>query len=190
MESDIEQVLWTAADIEQRVKELAAAISRDLASHTPLLLLGVATGAFMLVADLARHLKLPVLVDFIRVQSYGNNTQSSGVATVSSCDAKINVKGKHILLVEDIIDTGVTLSALVDHLLERGAASISVCALLDKVCRRRVGLTLPSNGRLYAGFQCPDRFVVGYGMDFAEHYRNLPYVGVLKPQVYQSCKSD
>ncbi|KAJ7544635.1 hypothetical protein O6H91_09G087100 [Diphasiastrum complanatum] len=181
-DEDIECVLWTAADIEKRVAELGAEISRDY-SGIPIVLIGVATGAVMFLADLMRKLSIPVLVDFVRVQSYGNQTQSSGVATIST-DVKISIKDKHVLVVEDIIDTGITLSKLVKHLATKEPASVSVCALLDKISRRVIPLQLSEGSRFYRGFECSDNFVVGYGMDFAELYRNLAYIGVLKPDIY------
>ncbi|CAK9221770.1 unnamed protein product [Sphagnum jensenii] len=179
----VESVLWSAADIDKRVAELGRAISGDF-EGLPIAVLGIATGAFMFTADLVRYISEPHLVDFVRIQSYGNSTVSSGVATIST-DCKLDLKDKHVIVVEDIIDTGVTLSKLVPHLESKGAASVSVCALLDKKARRKVELKLPTGGRFYAGYECPDGFVVGYGMDHAERFRGLPYVGILKPEVYQ-----
>ncbi|KAG0504269.1 hypothetical protein M758_3G097500 [Ceratodon purpureus] len=179
----LESVLWRAHEIQARVAELGQAISEDFDGR-PLVILGVATGAFMFLADLVRNIALPLQVDFVRVQSYGNDTKTSGVATIST-DCKIDLKDKHIIVVEDIIDTGITLAKLVQHLASKGAASVSVCVLLDKVSRRVVPLKLPGTGKCYVGFECPDYFVVGYGMDFAERFRSLPCIGVLKPEVYQ-----
>ncbi|KAK9901859.1 hypothetical protein M0R45_001917 [Rubus argutus] len=188
LDSHIESVLWTSDEITSRVSELAAEISADL-SHLsePPVLVGVATGAFLFLADLARHVHLPVTVDFIRAESYGSGTESNGSPKISS-DLKLDVTGRHVVLVEDIVDTGSTISCLIAHLESKGASSVSVCTFLDKPSRRKVHFKLLGNGKFYRGFECPDYFVVGYGMDFAELYRNLPYVGVLKPERYK-CQS-
>ncbi|MCO5601755.1 hypothetical protein L7F22_055880 [Adiantum nelumboides] len=182
---DMQKVLWSPAQIQQRVVELGASITCDFAQSLPLVIIGVATGAFMFVADLVREISLPIHVEFIRIQSYGSKTESSGVAVISE-ELKMDIKGKHILVVEDIIDTGTTLARLVLYLSAKGAASVSVCAFLDKVSRRKISLELPAGSRFYRGFECLDEFVVGYGMDFAEQYRNLPYIGVLKPSMYSA----
>lgn len=180
---DMQRVLWSPSQIEERVGELGRSISRDFVHSLPLLVIGVATGAFMFVADLVRKITLPISVEFVRIQSYGKGTESSGVAVISD-DIKVDINGKHVLVVEDIIDTGTTLARLVPYLSEKGAVSVSVCAFLDKVSRRKFPLQLPTGGKFYRGFECPDDFVVGYGMDFAEHYRSLPYIGVLRPLKY------
>ncbi|KAL3697097.1 hypothetical protein R1sor_011173 [Riccia sorocarpa] len=174
-EAHMEKVLWSSKEIEKRVEELGAVITQDFAGK-PLVIIGVATGAFLFLADLVRKIQLPVLVDFIRMQSYGNRTTSSGVATCVT-DVRIDVKDKHVLLVEDIVDTGITLSTLVAHFGTKDVASFSVCTLLDKPSRRIVPLQLAPGGNYYRGFECPDEFVVGYGMDYAERYRCLPYIG-------------
>ncbi|XP_039123940.1 hypoxanthine-guanine phosphoribosyltransferase [Dioscorea cayenensis subsp. rotundata] len=185
LDADIKTVLWTEADIATRVAELASQISDDfLGSSSSLVAVGVATGAFLFLADVVRRIKLPIEVDFIRAESYGAGTESSGALRIS-CDLKIDVAGKHVILVEDIVDTGNTLLCLIAHLESKGASSVSVCALLNKAARRKVELKLVGEGKFYCGFECPDYFVVGYGMDFAELYRNLPYVGVLKPEMYK-----
>ncbi|KAG6554334.1 hypothetical protein Mapa_004250 [Marchantia paleacea] len=181
-ELDMEKVLWSSSDIEKRVAELAGVITEDFAGR-PLAVIGVATGAFLFLADLVRKIKLPMSVDFVRMQSYGHNTTSAGVATCVA-DIRIDVKGKHVLLVEDIVDTGITLSTLVTNFRTKDVASFSVCTLLDKPARRIVPVQLGLGGKYYRGFECPDEFVVGYGMDYAELYRSLPYIGVLKPHVY------
>ncbi|MCL7029463.1 hypothetical protein MKW94_027896 [Papaver nudicaule] len=186
LDDDIERVLWSEEEISDRISEIALEISEDFkgsSSSTPVLI-GVATGAFMFLSDLAKKIKFPVLVDFIRAESYGSGTQSNGAPRIS-CDVKIDIKGKHVILVEDIVDTGNTLSCLISHLKSKGACSVSVCTLLDKPTRRKVEVQLVGEGKFYKGFECPDYFVVGYGMDFAELYRNLAYVGVLKPEMYQ-----
>ncbi|KAF3442557.1 hypothetical protein FNV43_RR16473 [Rhamnella rubrinervis] len=185
MDSHIESILWTQNEIATKVSELASEISADLAEASePPVVVGVATGAFFFLVDLVRHFKFPMSVDFIRAESYGFGTVSSGIPKVSS-DLKLNVADKHVILVEDIVDTGNTLSCLVAHMESKGASSVSVCTFLDKPSRRKIQVRLVGNGKFYRGFECPDYFVVGYGMDFAELYRNLPYVGVLKPEHYK-----
>ncbi|KAL6209372.1 hypothetical protein ACLB2K_020314 [Fragaria x ananassa] len=188
LDSHIETVLWTPDQITSRVSDLAAEISADL-SHLsdPPILVGVATGAFLFLADLARHIRLPVSVDFIRAESYGSGTESNGTPKISS-DLKLDVAGRHVVLVEDIVDTGSTISRLIEYLESKGASSVSVATFLDKPSRRKVQFKLLGKGKFYRGFECPDYFVVGYGMDFAELYRNLPYIGVLKPEQYK-CQS-
>ncbi|KDP36026.1 hypothetical protein JCGZ_09992 [Jatropha curcas] len=185
LDSHIETVLWTKFQISKRVTELAYEITTNFASISPPpVIVGVATGAFLFLADLVRQIHLPVSVDFIRAESYGSGTQSTG-APVISMDLKLDVSGKHVILVEDIVDTGSTMSSLIEHLRSKGASSVSVCTFLDKPARRKVHFELVGDGKYYRGFECPDYFVVGYGMDFAELYRNLPYVGVLKPERYK-----
>ncbi|PKA63414.1 hypoxanthine phosphoribosyltransferase [Apostasia shenzhenica] len=185
LDGDIERVLWTAEEISIRVSDLAAQISGDFRHlPSPVVVVGVATGAFVFLADIVRKITIPIAVDFIRAESYGAGTESS-CSPIISCDLKIDITGKHVILVEDIVDTGSTLSKLIAHLKSKGASSISVCALLDKPARRKIHFELVGEGNFYRGFDCPDYFVVGYGMDFAELYRNLPYIGVLKPEKYK-----
>ncbi|XP_050215120.1 uncharacterized protein LOC126666171 [Mercurialis annua] len=184
LDCHIKEVLWTKFQISKRVTELASQISTDFADSPPPLLVGVATGAFLFLADLVRQIHLPISVDFIRAESYGSGTESNGSPTISM-DLKLDVKGKHVILVEDIVDTGSTLSTLISHLKSKGVSSVSVCTFLDKPARRKVHFELVGDGKYYRGFECPDYFVVGYGMDYAELYRNLPYVGVLKPEYYK-----
>ncbi|THU48748.1 hypothetical protein C4D60_Mb06t02290 [Musa balbisiana] len=183
-EFDIERILWTEQEIAGRVAELAAEISGDLigAAGPPVVFVGVATGAFLFLADLVRRITLPLAVDFVRVESYGSGTESNGAPKISG-DLKIDIRGKHVVLVEDIVDTGNTVSCLIPHLRAKGAISVSVCTFLDKPARRKVHFELVGGGKFYRGFECPDSFVVGYGMDYDELYRNLPYVGVLKPEI-------
>ncbi|KAJ8541470.1 hypothetical protein K7X08_002286 [Anisodus acutangulus] len=200
MEDHIEKILFTEHQISQRVSELASQIALNFtptkiitnsnnggallsSSLSAPVVVGVATGAFLFLADLVRKIKLPISVDFVRVESYGSGTVSSGKPKIS-CDLKIGVTGKHVILVEDVVDTGNTLFCLIEHLKSKGASSISVCTLLDKPSKRKVNFELVGEGKFYRGFECPDYFVVGYGLDFAELYRNLPYVGVLKPEMY------
>ncbi|KAL3513983.1 hypothetical protein ACH5RR_026700 [Cinchona calisaya] len=186
LNSHIERILWTDQQISERVSELASQITQDFtnsSSSTPVIV-GVATGAFLFLADLVRKIQLPITVDFVRVESYGSGTVSSGKPKIT-CDLKIDVRDKHVIVVEDIVDTGNTLSLLIEYLKSRGSLSVSVCTLLNKPARRKVNFELLGSGKFYCGFECPDYFVVGYGLDFAELYRNLPYVGVLKPELYR-----
>ncbi|KAF8724929.1 hypothetical protein HU200_020644 [Digitaria exilis] len=184
-ESDIERVLWTEAEVAARVGEVAAELAADLRALTePAVVVGVATGAFLFLPDLVRRVDAPLAVDFVRVESYGGGTESSGKPRITA-DLKVDVAGKHVVVVEDIVDTGNTLSCLIAHLEKKGASSISVCTFLDKPARRKVNVQLVGDGKFYSGFECPDCFVVGYGLDYAELYRNLPYVGVLKPEKYK-----
>lgn len=177
MHDDIEETLISEADLQARVRELAAAIQRDYVGKD-LVLLGILRGAIMFMTDLARQLSMPLNMDFMAISSYGNATESSGVVRILK-DLDDAIEHKHVLIVEDIIDTGLTLRYLMEILENRNPASLAVCALLDKV-KEREKLIAP----MYTGFEIPDRFVVGYGLDFAQKYRNLPYIGVLKPSVY------
>ncbi|KAG0454784.1 hypothetical protein HPP92_023734 [Vanilla planifolia] len=190
MDGDIERVLWTEEEIAGRVAELAAQISDDFQRFpSPVVVVGVATGAFLFLADIVRKITIPIVVDFIRVESYGSGTESNG-SPIISCDLKVDVSGKHVIVVEDIVDTGNTISCLNSHLMSKGASSISVCALLNKPARRRVPFKLAGEGKFYSGFECPNHFVVGYGLDFAELYRNLSYIGVLKSEKYNQAEEN
>lgn len=164
--------LLTADVIAQRVRELGLAIARDYADKN-LVLVCVLKGSFVFAADLARAIDLPLRVDFLGVRSYGAGTQTSGVVQITQ-DLSHPIDGEHVLLVEDIIDTGLTIAHLGDLLRTRGPASVRVCALLHKPARARVEVGID-----YLGFTIQDRFVVGYGLDHAERYRNLPYIGVI-----------
>ncbi|CAD6272647.1 unnamed protein product [Miscanthus lutarioriparius] len=189
-EAGIDYVLWTEAEVSARVGDVAAELAADLrALPEPAVVVGVATGAFLFLADLVRRVDVQLAVDFVRVESYGAGTVSSGKPRITA-DLKVDVAGKHVVVVEDIVDTGNTLSCLIAHLEKKGASSISVCTFLDKPARRKVSLQLVGDGKFYRGFECPDYFVVGYGLDYAELYRNLPYVGVLKPEMYKKDSSN
>jgi hypoxanthine phosphoribosyltransferase len=177
MMSDIKEVLITREEIQAKVQELAEAIARDYRDKDPVLV-GVLNGAFVFLSDLVRHLDLPCTVDFVSWSSYGKDTSSSGVFRIMK-DLETNVESKHVLVVEDIIDTGLTLHYLLDTIRARRPASVKVVALLDKPSRRKIQAKAD-----YLGFQIPDAFVVGYGLDFAQRYRNLPFIGVLKPDIY------
>jgi hypoxanthine phosphoribosyltransferase len=177
MMSDIREVLITESDLHSKVKELAEQISHDYRDKDPVLV-GVLNGAFVFLADLMRHLDLTCTVDFVSWSSYGKDTSSSGVFRIMK-DLETNVESRHVLVVEDIIDTGLTLHYLLDTIRARRPASVRVAALLDKPSRRRIEAKAD-----YLGFQIPDAFVVGYGLDFAQKYRNLPFIGILKPDIY------
>jgi hypoxanthine phosphoribosyltransferase len=168
-------VLVSSHDIQEKVRELGERITGDYREDR-LLLVGILRGAVVFLSDLMRHLKLPCEIDFMEVSSYGAGTQSSGVVRILK-DLEEDITGRHVLLVEDIIDTGLTLSYLRRTLLQREPASLEVCALLTKPSRRQVDLRVR-----YLGFEVPDEFVIGYGIDFAGAYRNLPDIHVLKPE--------
>lgn len=159
--------------LEKRVAELAEAIDRDYQGKD-LLVIGILKGAFMFMADLVRRISMPLAIDFMAVASYGSSTKTSGVVRIIK-DLDKSVSGRHVLLVEDIVDSGLTLRYLIDSLGARGAASIKTCILLDKPDRRKVEVPVD-----YLGFEIPDVFVVGYGMDHDEHYRHLPYLARLE----------
>jgi hypoxanthine phosphoribosyltransferase len=177
MGTDLEQVLITPDRLQHRVAELAATIDRDYAGRE-LLLVGVLKGAVMVMADLARAMRLPVEMDWMAVSSYGSGTKSSGVVRILK-DLDCDITDRHVLVVEDIIDSGLTLSWLVRNLRSRGPASLEVCALLRKPRAARVNVDVA-----YTGFDIPDAFVIGYGLDYAERFRNLPFIGTLAPHVY------
>ncbi len=173
------KMLLTKEQIAARVKELGAQITNDYEdADGDLVLVGILKGAVVFFADLIREIDLPLSMDFMAISSYGSATKSSGVVRIMK-DLDKDIVGKHVLVVEDIIDSGLTLSFLKENLLSRGAASLRICTLLDKPERRKVDLHVD-----YAGFQIPDEFVVGYGLDYAEVYRNLPDIGVLRPEIY------
>jgi hypoxanthine phosphoribosyltransferase len=168
-------VLVSSHDIQEKVRELGERITGDY-REDKLLLVGILRGAVVFLSDLMRHLQLPCEIDFMEVSSYGASIHSSGVVRILK-DLEENITGRHVLLVEDIIDTGLTLSYLRRTLLQREPASLEICALLTKPSRRQVDLRVR-----YLGFEVPDEFVIGYGIDFAGAYRNLPDIHVLKPE--------
>jgi len=174
---DIAEVLVSEEAIKNRVAELGRQISEDY-SGEKLLLIGLLRGAIVFLSDLMRCITIPVQLDFMGISSYGASTDSGAVRLVM--DLEIDITGRHVLIVEDIVDTGKTLSYLVGNLRARQPASLRLCALLDKPERRQVPIDVD-----YVGFEIPDKFVVGYGLDFAEGYRNLPFVGVLKEHLYK-----
>jgi hypoxanthine phosphoribosyltransferase len=177
MGTDLDEVLIGADRLQQRITELAAQIDADYAGRE-LLLVGVLKGAVMVLADLARAMHLPVQMDWMAVSSYGSGTKSSGVVRILK-DLDADISGRHVLVVEDIVDSGLTLSWLVQNLQSRGPASVRVCVLL-----RKPSAALMDVAVAYTGFDIEDAFVIGYGLDYAERYRNLPFVGTLAPHVY------
>ena len=177
MHKDVKEILFSEEQLKQRVEQLAAEINRDYAGQE-LMLISVLRGSFVFMADLVRELTVPCTVDFMAVSSYGSGTSSSGQVQITK-DLSEDISGRHILVVEDILDSGNTLSYLLELLRARKPASLRLCTLLDKPERRIKPVQLD-----YTGFSIPDAFVVGYGLDYDEHYRNLPYIGILKPSVY------
>lgn len=174
---DVERVIFTEDEIRERVAELGARISADYGDE-PVLLVAVLRGATMFIADLAREITSPVEIDFMAVSSYGSSTKSSGVVRIIK-DLEETIEDRHVLVVEDILDTGLTLKYLLKNLASRKPRSLEVVALLSKRGKQRVPIDCK-----YVGFDIEDEFVVGYGLDYAERYRNLPFVGVLKPAIY------
>lgn len=177
MINDVEKILFTEEELKERVAQLGAQITADYAGKAPVLA-SVLRGSFIFMADLTRQIELPITVDFMSVSSYGAGTKSSGQVEIKK-DLSDTIEGKDLIIVEDILDSGNTLYYLMDVLRARKPASIKICTLLDKPERRTKPITAD-----YSGFTIPDAFVVGYGLDYAEKYRNLPYIGILKPEVY------
>jgi hypoxanthine phosphoribosyltransferase len=177
MKDDLREIVLTEEQIQARVAELGDEISSDYGDE-PVLLIAVLRGAALFVADLSRQISSPVEIDFMAVSSYGSSTKSSGVVRIIK-DLDETIEGRHVLVVEDILDTGLTLKYLLKNLASRQPASLEVCTLLSKVGKQRVPISCR-----YVGFEVPDEFVVGYGLDYAEKYRNLPYVGVLRSEIY------
>lgn len=177
MHNDIQEILYTEQEIQAKVAELGRIITKDYQGRNPLVIC-VLKGAFIFMADLVKRLDMPLELDFMAISSYGQSTKSSGVVKIIK-DLDTSVEGRDVLIVEDIIDSGLTLSYLIDVLERRNALSVSVVTLFDKPARRSVEMEAD-----YTGFSLPDAFVVGVGLDYAEKYRNLPYIGILKPEVY------
>ena len=178
MMDDVESVLLSAEKLAQRITAMGNEITADYEGRE-ILMIGVLRGAVIFMSDLARAIKVPVAIDFMAVSSYGAGTTSSGAVRILK-DLDEDVEGKHLLIVEDIIDSGLTLKYLLENLKSRRPASIKLCALLNKPERRRVDVHID-----YNGFTVPDHFVIGYGLDYAEKYRNLPFIGILKPEIYR-----
>jgi hypoxanthine phosphoribosyltransferase len=179
MERDIQQVLVSEEQIRTRIAELGQELTREYAGKNPLVI-GVLKGVVVFYADMIRQMKVPCEMDFMVLSSY-SGTNSTGTTVVKK-DVSADIKGRHVLILEDILDTGNSLNFACQHLLAQEPASLKICTLLDKPERRKPGITLKAD---YVGFTIPNEFVVGYGLDFNEMYRNLPYVGILKPEVYQ-----
>jgi len=177
MHPDVKEIVYTEEQIQQRVRELGAEIAADYEGRS-LLLVAVLRGAALFLADLARNIDGPVEIDFMAVSSYGSSTKSSGVVRIIK-DLDEVIDGRDVLVVEDILDTGLTLKYLLRNLASRKPRSLEVVTLLSKAGKQRVPIDCK-----YTGFAIPDEFVVGYGLDYAEKYRNLPYIGILKPEVY------
>ena len=174
---DVEEILLTGDEIAARVADLGAQLAADYAGRTPVLV-SVLKGSIVFLADLIRAMDVPLNVDLMEVSSYGSATESSGQVRILK-DLSSSIEGRDVVVVEDIIDTGLTLNYLLRYLAERHPASVRVCCLLDKPARRLAEIEID-----YRGFTIPDRFVIGYGLDYDERYRNLPYVGVLRPSIY------
>ena len=179
LKEHVDHILIDQDRLHARVAELAAEISRDYADVKGLLLVCVLKGAVMFLSDLCRQLTIPHAIDFMAVSSYGASTESSGIVRIIM-DLETSILDRHVLIVEDIIDSGRTLDYITRNLRTRGPASLRICSLLDK--RERRVIPIPVD---YIGFEIPDEFVIGYGLDFAELYRNLPFIGVLKPEFYR-----
>ena len=177
MMPDVKEVLITSEEIEDKVREIGARITEDYKGEKPLLI-GILRGAVVIMSDLMRNIDLQCELDFMDISSYGTGTSSSGVVRILK-DLEEDITDRHVLIVEDIIDTGLTLSYLLRSLQARKPASLEICALLSKPSRRRADLDVR-----YLGFEVPDEFVVGYGLDYAGAYRNLPDICVLKPEVF------
>lgn len=182
LRADLREIIFDTDSLSRRILELGRAIMTDYEGKDPLLV-GILKGSYPFMADLSRAINLPLSVDFMAVSSYGAGTKSSGVVRILK-DLDRSIEGRHVIIVEDIIDTGLTLHYLRENLRGRGPASVEIAALLDKKAVRK-GKELEDMGARYVGFECPDEFVVGYGLDYNGRYRNLPFIGVLRPEVYR-----
>lgn len=178
LHTDIDRLLFSAEDIQRKVEELGEAISRDYDGRYPLLV-GVLKGVVPFIADLLRAITIPVEVDYLAIASYSAETREHGIVRLQK-DLDESIEGRHVLFVEDLVDTGLTLNYLLRNLRARRPATLEVCALFNKPHHRLINLAIQ-----YKGFDLPDRFVVGYGLDYREKYRNLPFVALLKPAVFQ-----
>ena len=179
IDADVEEVLLSGEQVQARVAELGAQLAADYAGRDPVLV-SVLKGSIIFLADLVRAMPIPLSIDLMEVSSYGASTESSGQVRILK-DLSTSIAGREVLVVEDIIDTGLTLNYLLRYLHDKGPASIRICCLLDKPARRLAPIEID-----YRGFTIPDRFVIGYGLDYGERYRNLPYIGVLRPSVYSA----
>jgi hypoxanthine phosphoribosyltransferase len=179
MKNAIKEVMLTEEQIQSKVKELAKQISQDYKDKDPVFV-GVLKGVVIFFADMIRNIDIPCQIDFMSIASYSGTT-STGRTEIRK-DVSVDIKGRHVVILEDIFDTGTSLTYTVNHLLNKQPASLKVCTFLDKPERRKPGVTLQPE---YVGYTIPNEFVVGYGLDFNEHYRNLPYIGILKPEMYE-----
>ena len=177
LEKDIDRVFFSGEELQTRVRELGEQITHDYEGKSPLFV-GVLKGSFVFMADLMRAVDCYCDIDFMAVSSYGSGTTTTGAVKINK-DLTYNVEGRDIILIEDILDSGVTLSYLKKYIEARKPSSVRICTLLDKPARRKADIDAD-----YVGFECPDAFIVGYGLDYAERYRNLPYIGVLKSEIY------
>ena len=178
MENNIQKILLTEEQIQTRIQELGEVLSKEYEGKNPVVV-GVLKGVVVFYADMIRHINVPCQMDFMWISSYSGTT-STGTMNVKQ-DLSADIKGRHVLILEDIFDTGNSLEYTYNYLLSKEPASVKICTLLDKPERRREGVTVKAD---YVGFTIPNKFVVGYGLDFNEYYRNLPYIGVLKPEAY------
>lgn len=178
MINDIERVLFSQQELQKKVEELGAQITKDYQGKEPIFV-GVLKGCFVFMADLMRAVNLPCQIDFMAVSSYGKGTVSSGEVQINK-DLSYDIAGRDIIIVEDILDSGVTLNYLIGYLGHRNPRSIKIVTLFDKPSRRKAPVYAD-----YYGYEVPDAFIVGYGLDYAEKYRNLPYIGILKPEIYE-----
>ncbi len=179
MDKDIQQILLTEEQIKSKIEELGRILTEDYAGKNPVIV-GVLKGVVVFYADMIRQIKTPCQLDFMWISSYAG-ANSSGNMLVRQ-DVTADIKGRHVLILEDIFDTGNSLSFTVEHLLSKEPASLKICTFLDKPERRKPGVTLQAD---YVGYTIPNAFVVGYGLDYNEQYRNLPYIGILRPEVYE-----
>lgn len=178
MDEDVKEILITEDEIKARIKELGILISEDYKEKFPLLIC-ILRGAFLFLADLVKKTKIPLSIDFMAISSYGGKTESNGEVKILK-DLDTYIEGRHVLIIEDIVDTGLTMDSVTRLLKTRKPKSLKICTLLDKVERRRIKVNID-----YFGFKIPNKFVVGYGLDYEEKYRNLPYIGVLKEEIYR-----
>lgn len=179
MHEDVKEILFTEDELRARVRAIGEQITADYAGKGKLIVISVLRGAAIFMADLVREIKLPLEMDFMAVSSYGSGVKTSGVVNIVK-DLTTSIEGKNVLIAEDILDSGLTLDYLMKNLGSRNPESIEIATLLHKKGAQKVDIACK-----YVGFDCPDEFIVGYGLDYAERYRNLPYIGVLKPEVYE-----
>ncbi len=178
MHKDIKEILFSENEIQNKIKKLGRRISEDYKGKCPVLI-SILKGGTVFIADLMREIQITMEIDFLGVASYGSSTKTSGVVEITK-DCKIDLNGRDVLIIEDIIDTGLSLQYIIDCLQRKNPRSLKICVLLDKVDARKQYIPVE-----YKGFTIPDEFVVGYGLDYAEKYRNLPFIGILKKEIYK-----